>query len=79
MNPSDRRMAADRRTKIADSLLEVLTSGGISTEEIWHFIQVNEWFGSREAVDAFLQRFETEDLRQEVACGIITHCLNRLK
>jgi hypothetical protein len=69
----------ERRRKIADSLLEVLTSGGISTEELWHFAQVNEWYGGREAIDAFLQRFEAEDLRQEVMCGIITHCLNGLR
>jgi hypothetical protein len=75
-------MIRDRRDRVVNSLLEILTGpdgDGPTTEEIEHFILVAHYFGVTGKIDSILQSFSgTESLVPELSIGIVCHILNRL-
>jgi len=74
------KLVRERRRKIVDELLEVLTHpDGPTREEIEHFTLVVAYFGVHAEIDMILQSYcNTPELVTEMRIGIITYLLNSL-
>jgi hypothetical protein len=75
------KMVANRRKKVVDTLLELLTSpdSPVTTAEVEHFVMTGVYFKVTDEIDKILQGFSgTPDLEIELAVGIVVHVLNRL-
>ena len=81
MPPSEKQLTFDRRNKIANSLLETITSpdSPVSREELGHFRLVAAYFNAGKAIDAFIgSAVDRPELHSELLVSMIVECLNRL-
>lgn len=77
--PRPSRLVQERRQKIIDSLLEVLTGDAITSAELDHFKATSCFFDSAKVLDKFLREFANHpDVQKEVAVSVVTHVLDRL-
>jgi hypothetical protein len=67
-------MVAERRQKIVNSLLEVLTGDAITFAELDHFRITAHAFDAAKTLDKFLREFVNfPDVQAEVAVACVTH------
>jgi hypothetical protein len=75
------KAVAERRRRVTDSLLEVLTSPAseIQTSDLEHFVLFSHYFGVIEDLDKLLDgRADNAEIRTEMMIGCICYLLNRL-
>jgi hypothetical protein len=79
--PSPCKMVVERRRRVIDSLLEVLTSptSEIETSDIDHFVLFSHYFGVLEVLEKVLDgKADNAEIRTEMEIGCICYLLNKL-
>jgi hypothetical protein len=77
---ADIQRARDRRQKLINSVLDLLTSPEApGPEEAYHWIFVASIFGSKKLLDDVVAGTTNRpELREELLCGLIFDVMNRL-
>jgi uncharacterized protein YlaN (UPF0358 family) len=77
---ADRQLATERRQKLINSVLDLLTGPEAPTpEECYHWIFVAEMFGLKKLLDDVVHgTTDRPDLREELLCGLLFDVMNRL-